>query len=113
MIHRVLLSLVAFAIVIAPPAPPPASAQCPSATYPWVDGSGNRICKAFDTGQLRTPDGSLIPCPSGAYPMVDSWGNRVCQTFDRNERYQDTSRGCPLGTYPAVDQWGNTVCKGM
>jgi len=113
MIARALLPLVAFALATALPAPPPASAECPSATFPWVDGAGNRVCRAFDSGQLRTPNGSLIPCPSGAYPLVDSWGNRVCQTFDRNERYQDTPRGCPLGTYAGVDQWGNTVCKGL
>src|SRR6266850_4328566 len=113
MLNRARLSLVVFALLIAPLAPSPASAECPSATFPWVDGAGNRICRAFDSGQIRTPDGSLIPCPSGAYPLVDSWGNRVCQTFDRNERYQDTSRGCPLGTNAAVDQWGNTVCKGF
>src|SRR2546427_3045970 len=111
MIRRAMLTFLAFVLGIAMLAPPRVWAQCPSATYPWVDGSGNRICKAFDTGQIRTPEGSLIPCPSGAYPLVDSWGNRVCQTFDRNERYLDTSRGCPLGTTPSVDQWGNAVCK--
>jgi hypothetical protein len=110
MIHRALLSLAVFALMIAPP---PASAECPSATFPWVDGAGNRICRAFDSGQIRTPDGSLIPCPSGAYPLVDSWGNRVCAAFDRNERYQDSPRGCPLGTTATVDQWGNTVCRAL
>ena len=108
---RALLSLAVFLTALALPAPRPASAECPGGTFPWVDGSGNRICRAFDSGQIRTFDGSLIPCPSGAYPLVDSWGNRVCAAFDRNERYQDSPRGCPLGTSGGTDQWGNPVCK--
>ena len=115
MIHHVLINGVRWVavvtILVVTIHAGPALAGCPTGSYEWTDGWGNRICKSFDTGQTRTIEGSTKDCPTGTYQWVDSWGNPICKAFKGDAQYYDTSEKCPIGTYEWVDKWGNKVCK--
>lgn len=100
-----------FAIALIVSLPVAALADCPTGSYEWVDGWGNKICKSFDSGATRSVEGSTSNCPTGTYAWVDKWGNSICKSSSSGQEFHDTSKGCPTGTYEWTDNWGNAVCK--
>jgi hypothetical protein len=85
--------------------------QCPAGQVPWVDPTGNPMCRDIGSGETHSTQGTLNSCPPNTHGSVDNGGNRVCA--GNGQRPSDTSQDCPAGMHPGVDSSGNKTCKGM